>query len=96
MNDWGEEKKKYGRRRPKDHRHDIPAEELTAGEVNFCFPALFSDYAEWSGVELCTTRMQLLAKIGFIGSRWTLLCAPCCSREVCITRNEKVARKKEA
>jgi len=24
------------------------AEKLTVGEENFCFPALFSDYAEWS------------------------------------------------
>lgn len=36
---------------PKDDRREIPPCNGLTGEVNFCFPALFSDYAEWSGVE---------------------------------------------
>lgn len=43
---------------------DSVEQERTTGEVNFCFPALFSDYAEWSGVGLCTPECSYSRKSG--------------------------------
>lgn len=70
-------------------------EELTAGEVNFCFPALFSDYAEWSGVELRTPECSYSRKSGL-----SEVVGPClralCSREARITKERGETRKEEA
>ncbi|KYM99405.1 hypothetical protein ALC62_09856 [Cyphomyrmex costatus] len=63
-------------------------EKLTVGEVNFCFSALFSDYAEWSEVELCTPECSYSRKSGLSEVVGPCLCA-LCSREARITRNEK-------
>ncbi|KYQ58733.1 hypothetical protein ALC60_02381 [Trachymyrmex zeteki] len=63
-------------------------EKLTAGEVNFCFPALFSDYAEWSEVELSTPECSYSRKSGL-----SEVVGPClralCSREARITRKKE-------
>jgi len=68
---------------------DSVEQERTTGEVNFCFPALFSDYAEWSGVGLCTPECSYSRKSGLS----EVVGGPClrasCSREARVAQNGK-------
>lgn len=73
------------------------AEKRTAGEVNFCFPGLFSDCAGQSGVELRTPECSYSRKSGLSEVVGPSLRAPCAPAGSALqgTKSKAVQREEE-